>query len=560
MKKSLYIFALSTLALFAACSDDDPALGFDTDTDVIAMGPDGGTQSIKVSAPGEWVVTTDNPWISVSPANGRGATVCEVRVDSALTTSPRTGAVRIQALESLQTMKIDVNQEGYDYMVKLDQNEISVPNFAALGQRSFEVTVLTNTEFKVNIPDNAGWLSVETPQFNFDRQARPRPVTLKFNWQISSQPERVAEVTFSPALEATTVDKLTVTQEAAPPIEEGTHAGDSVALVGISRSLNTWESWESAEPMANWSTVKLWEEGMEGWTPEKDGRVKSAVFTFFETKEGLPYEVQYLTAAEELVFQSNVNSFMLNLNQGEYITKLTNLKKLTMMGYGLSELTPEFANLKSLEYLDMSANNFEDLPAVLTQENFPNLKDLILNAQQRVLVYDLSNDTRTNLGGFYASTKPNGSAIPRQLLEWDNLRSLVLGVNYLQGQIPDLKNDPTWTKFYTEADVAATDSLPSGDFYTRDATGKPAGVVGMPKVWPNMTHLTINYNRITGSAPDWLLYHPTLDWWIPFTFIFNMEGKDETGRNAGFDNEPPTTMDYYYNFYTTKENPYASGN
>lgn len=549
MKKALYIFSILAMAVLAACSDDDPEIDFNADTNSIEIGPDGGTTTIKVSSPGEWVVTTDNPWISVSPANGRGITECEVRIDSALTTSPRTGTVRIQTLDAMQTKRIDVTQQGYEYIVQLEDANVSVPNYAAYGERSFEVTVLTNTEFEVSIPDNAGWLTVENPKFNFDRQARPRKVTLRFNWQISSQPERIAEVNFLPAIEATRVDKLTVTQEAAPPIEVGTHAGDSVALLGIARSLNTWESWESSEPMSNWSTVTLWEEGMDGWTPENDGRVKSATFTFFETKEGLPYEVQYLTAAEELSFMSNVNSFLLDLDQGEYITMLPNLKKLTMMGYGLSSLTDDFANLKSLEYLDMSANNFELLPPVLTQENFPNLKHLILNAQQRALVYDLSNDNRNNLGGFYASTSPTGSAIPRQLLEWDNLKSLVLGVNYLQGQIPDLSNDPSWTKFYTEADVAAADSLPSGNF--------PTGIVGLPKVWPNMTRLTINYNRITGNAPDWLLYHPALDWWIPFTFIFNQEGKDETGRNAGFDNEPPTTMEYYYNFYPTKENPYA---
>lgn len=556
MKKTIYLFLLPLLALFYSCSDNDNNFGFSTDESQIQMGPDGGVHSLKVTSPGEWVAITDTPWITVSPANGRGVTQCEVRIDSALTTSARTGTIRIQDIATLDTKRIDVTQEGYEYMVELNKQNIIIPNFADFGKRYFEVEVLTNTEFSVNIPDHASWLTVTMPEFVFDRQARPRKFKLKFEWKISSQPERTAEINFEPLQAATRIDRLFVTQEAAPEIPAGTVAGDSIAVVGISRALNTWDSWESSDPMASWDTVVVWEEGMEGWTQEKNGRIKKATFTFFETKEGLPYEVQYLTAAEELVFASNVNSFLLDLDPGEYITELTQLKKLTMMGYGLNHLYESFAKLKNLEYLDLSANNFSNMPAVLSQDNFPNLKQLILNANQRTLVYDLSNDLRSNLGGFYEATTPEGSAIPRKLLEWDNLESLVLGVNYLQGQIPDLANDPTWTKFYTEADVARADSLPAGSFTVRDINGKPQGVVGMPKVWPNMKHLTINYNRITGVAPDWLLYHPALDWWVPFTFIFNQEGKDELGRNAGFSNEPPSTMDYYYEFYKTKTNPY----
>lgn len=558
MKKFIYLFLLPITAIFAACSDNDNKLGFNTDQSLIEIGANGGSQMIQVNSPGEWIASCDVPWIMVSPANGRGSTVCEVFVDSALTTSSRVGTIRIQDIQTLESQKIDVKQDGYDYMVELAKQNITIPNFATLENRKFDVEVLTNTPFEVVIPDNASWLSVSTPEFVFDRQARPRKFKLTFEWKISSQPERTAEITFEPKNYASKVDRLFVTQGAAPEIPAGTHEGDSIAVVGTARALGTWESWDRPDPMSQWSDVVLWEEGMEGWTPEKDGRIKKATFTFFETKEGLPYEVQYLTAAEELVFTGNVNSFLLDLDPGEYIAELTQLKKLTMMGYGLNYLTESFTKLKNLEYLDLSANNFMKLPDILSQDNFPNLKQLILNANQRKLVYDLSNDLRTGLGGFYESTTPEGSAIPRKLLEWDNLESLVLGVNYLQGQIPDLAQDPTWTKFYTEADVAVADSLPSGKFEIRDINGKPEGVVGMPKVWPNMKHLTINYNRITGTAPDWLLYHPALDWWVPFTFIFNQEGKDELGRSAGFDNEPPSTLDYYYNFYTTKSNPYGN--
>ena len=557
MKVRHYLSILLGFALFASCAEHDESIEFGTDQQKIEIGANGGTRTIKISSSEHWVAKTDNPWILVSPANGRGSTECQITVDSALTTSLRKGVVRIET--SQENMQIEIEQQGYDYGIELEEQAVTVPNYAAYGQRYFDVKIRANAEFDIVIPDNAGWLSYERPNFNFDRGVRPRELTVRFNWQISSQPERMAEVRFTPkSVQAVRQDNLTVTQEAAPVIEADTRAGDSVALLGISRALNTWDSWESAEPMDNWDNVVLWEEDMEGCTPDKVGRVKSADFYFFETREALPYEVQYLTAAETLIFRSNVNSFLYDLDPGEFITKLTNLKRLTIMAYGLTTLNENFADLSNLEYLDLSANNFENFPPVLRKENFPNLKTLILNANQRSLVYDISNDSRNFLGGFYAATRPD-SEFPRWLLEWDSLESLVLGVNYLQGYLPTLEDDPSWTDFYTEEDVMQVDTLPRGNFDPRTEGTAPAGIVGLPKVWPKMRRFTINYNRITGTLPDWLLYHPALDWWIPFTFVFLQEGKDETGKNAGFDNEPSTTMDYYYNFYSAKKNPYGDG-
>ena len=59
---------------------------------------------------------------------------------------------------------------------------------------------------------------------------------------------------------------------------QNTRSGDSIALLAIARTLETIASWENGERMDNWDNVILWEEGMEGYTPEKKGRVKYARF------------------------------------------------------------------------------------------------------------------------------------------------------------------------------------------------------------------------------------------------------------------------------------------
>ncbi len=532
MKELRYISLFFAAMLLLACAPNAPVVDFGTDSDQIAIGTDGGVQKIRISSDSDWIASTDNPWITISPANGRGSVVCDVIIDSTLIADARQGFVRIESLQNVDEKKeITVNQEGYPYSIILEEPEVSVKEYAGYDDRSFEVKVCTNIDFDVVIPDNAGWISNKSYKLELDRGVRPRNVTVRFDWKVNSIPdERVAEIKFMPREDVSMArnDVLKVTQNAAELIEPGTRRADSLAVMGISRALDMWMSWENPNPMDEWENVTLWDEKHPGYTPDKKGRVKSARFFMFNTKEGLPYEVQYLTAAEELYFYSNTNSFLLNLNPGEYITELTQLKRLTIGAFGLSEIPQSFARLSNLEYLNISGNNFQKIPSVITKENFPKLHYLNINANQRSMVYDLSNAVQGQaLGGLIDEQK-----FPRHLLEWKNLDTLIVSVNYLQGEIPDMLD---YEEKWTEADIMSCDTL-------------PPTLIGTPKVLPNMKHLAINLNRLTGTCPDWILYHPALDWWIPYIFIFSQEGKDANGKAAGFDNEP-ANMNYYYDFY-----------
>lgn len=540
MKLKSYIAVSLCVFALAGCSDDDRKIGVTVDGDTIEIGAEGGTRNIKVTADDAWIATTNDPWITISPANGRGSAQCRIIIDSALRNEPRQGIVRIQNQNDWEERRdITVSQDGYDYAITLDDKEINVSNYAAYDDRSFDVRVKTNVDFDIEIPEEAqAWLTAGDYKVELDRGLRPREVTVRFNWGINSRDiERNTVVKFRPKDEVTLArqDELSVNQNAAEPIEEDTRAGDSVALLAIARSLNMWESWETNEKMDNWDNVVLWEEGMDGYTPEKAGRVKFARFSTFGTKEGLPFEVQYLTAADELVFFSNTNWTTFDLSTGEYITKLGQLRRLTISGYGLVDLDPDFKNLKNLESLDISVNNFEKIPEVLTKENFPKLHALYLNTCQRGVIYDLSNTTTTHFGGLFEETDQTRE-FPRRLLEWDNLDTLTLSVNYLQGRIPDMKD---YAQKYTQADISAADSLPQA-------------LVGTPKVLPNIKRFSINLNRLTGELPEWLLHHPALDWMDPFTLVFTQEGKDQDGKLAGFTNEP-VNLDEYYRFYEGKK-------
>ena len=539
------IISVALAAVSCINADSDLKFGVETGTEDnnVTVGPEGGVKTFNVTSSGEWVVMTESPWITVSPANGRGASECTISIDSTLAFTQREGVVRIQSLsDSDDKYDFNVFQAGFEPMISLEKQLVEVADFADFDSRDFDVLVKSNVDFEVKIPEDAqAWLSYERTPLTLDRGARPRTSKIHFEWRVNSRDlERKAEVQFVP-VETVNMgrhDALKVVQKAALPIPVNTPQGDSLAILAVSRALGMFTEWDTAEKMEHWSNVKLWKDG-----PNK-GRVRYVQFFMFKTKEVIPYEIQYLTAAEEIVIYSNANHFLHNLDTGEHITKLTDLKRLTIGAYGLTSLHPDFVNMKSLEYLDLGSNCFEAIPEILTPENFPNLHALVLSANQRHTIYDLSNDTRENIGGFIQDDlrTAKGMNTFKRILKWNQLDTIRLSVNYLQGELPDMKYEglPEWT--YEEL----KDSLATG------VTELPEKLVGLPKVLPNTSFFAINFNRFTGVLPDWLLYHPRLDQWVPYSLIFSQEGKSKDGKNAGFANEP-VSLDYYYDIYKNKK-------
>ena len=541
---------ISAVALAVACVNE-PAVEFALDTTDIQVGPEGGVKTFKVTSSENWVASTQQPWITISPANGRGTVECKVMIDSTLKWNEvREGKVYINSENGSQSFT--VSQKGFEYQIIPSESNVNIADYAAYGKRSFEIKVKANVDFNVQVPDNAiNWLKTKKSTLTLDRDARPREVTIKFDWQVNSMPlERIAEVKFVPVktVEVPGNDGIKVTQKAALPIPVGTVEGDSLALLAVNRSLGVWTEYETTERMENWDGVEVWKT-----KDERNGRVKSASFAAFTTKEGLPYEIQYLTAMEELFVYGNSNTFLIkSLDCGPYVCQLTQLRKLTIGAYGLSALHEGFTNLTNLEYLNLESNNFQKIPTVLNEENFPKLTALILNANMRYTVSDLSNDTRENIGGFIEE-----EGFPVRMLLWEKLDTLRLSANYLQGPLPsdeemaellEQKGRQADKLYWRSGDKNIKDSIDVNNTFFEDND--------IPRVMPEMDFFAININRLYGELPKWLLYHPKLDLWYPDLLIWSQEGRARNGNMAGFSNAP-TNMNYYYDelFINKKYNP-----
>lgn len=560
MKRNiLYIIALVSMAVVSACAPEaEVEISFDTDR--IEIGPEGGVRTVEVTVGEDWVAKTNEPWIAFSPANGKASEKCQIIIDSTLVFDSREDVVRIQTESGYK--EITIIQEGFKPQIKPKKTSVQIEDFDIPANRKFDVVVETNVS--LTKPADTEWLTCKMSDQVLDRGARPRNVTLTFEWKVNPYADvREQTVKLIGEVEGLSAEAdFTVTQGGAPDIEsvKNTPAGDSLALLSISRFLGSWSEFDTGVSMSRWEGVEVYEKG-----PNK-GRVKSAQFVFFETDEAIPYAVKYLTEAEELYFFSNVNSFLKDLSLGEDICSLTKLKKLTVFAYGLTEIPDAISNMKSLRYLDLDGNNFKSFPKAL--RNCENLKALFLSSNQRSAVTDLSNTVRTEdeLGGFVTDfdvVPSDGSNIssaercskkfPEWILGWDQLDTLRLSVNYLQGILPsdedlvnagfpvwDVDDESTFTDEVSLKDSLGTDGL---NFFRENK---------VPKVLPNIDFLAINLNRLHGNIPNWLKYHPKLDYWYPLLLVFPQEGRDSDGHQAGFI-DVPTNLNYYYKYYSKKK-------
>ena len=555
MKKITILFAIA-VALLTSCREENGNvvnLAIDKSEGLYAK-PEGDTLYLQVTSTEEWFASANQPWVTISPANGIGRTKCCVFVDSTLNNNVREAKLAFETKDEGCTVVVE--QGGFGKFISLKDSVKTIEAATnKVSDRYFEIEVGSNVNFKIDIVDTLNnpitWLAPKEVEVkpNLDRPSRPRSTKVRFDWKINSDTiDRVAIINFLPLDDADKSAKsaiLTLTQEAAPVIPDN-RMGDSLAVVTIINRLQLLSPWDTSENMQYWNNVTLWrstdKEIVSGEVPSAAvGRVRKASFMMCNTKESIPLELRYLKYIETLNIYSNVNTMLLSIDLGNEICDLKYLKHLQIGAYGLVSLPEEFKNLDKLESLDLNSNNFAEVPAILTKENFPNLKSLNLLACRRWTLSDLRKKGNYDDGiGLHFKSTTNGDNDLRRLLLWENLEELRLSNCYIEGQIPDFAVGEDGVVAWNDADVTTW----GGDTIVNLAKEN------RPKILPNMKRLTLNLNFFTGKLPEWMLYHPHLLDWFPESLIYmqQVNAYDSDGKPSKFDNEP-TDYEYYFKFF-----------
>ena len=538
MKKTYILLVILTIAVlgFASCHKDPTPTykGFEVDDTQIEAEAHGCKHTVTIRSESEWVAQSEEPWLMISPANGRGEVECTIRVDSSLTYDKRSSKIRFMSAGNL-LKEIEVVQDGFEPSIAPQSEEITIDAYKKRDDRWVEVEISTNVEFTATT--DAEWLSINEHTLNLDRGARPRATRLRIDWKMNSDPQtREAIITLQPESlgEPTTI---AIRQQAGPLIEDS-RAGDSLAVVTIYNKMECWVEGaiSSSEPMHRWEAVRLWVSTDRNLPcPEAVGRVRDLDLSFFNTEDDIPSEIKHLKYLETLSLYGNVNSMIKSIKLCEEVATLDYLKDLRIGAMGLVSLPSNFAELgDTLETLDLNSNNLTSIPEVINAENFPHLKSLNLSSNRRTALKSLSN---VNNAGLYSNMREKDDV--RRLLLWENLEELILSYNYIEGSLPDFKLGEDGVRAYTAEDV-----INRGDTLNWAVENR------LPRILPNIRSLCINLNFMTGKLPDWLLYHPRLMEWSAEVLVYPQQekGYDSEGNLVGFDNVP-TSVEYYFEAY-----------
>lgn len=532
---------LTIIALgFASCQEElAPTFeGFEVDNSQIEAAAHGGKYQITVRSEDEWSVQSPEPWIMLSPANGRGEVECTIHIDSTLTHHERKAEIRFMSAGNILN-KVDVTQKGFEPSIDPQNSSVAIDAYKKRDERWVEVEIKSNVEFTAST--DAQWLSVNDHTLTLDRGARPRTTRLRLDWKMNSDPQaREATITLRPDSlgESTTI---VVRQQAGPLIEDN-RAGDSLAVVTIYNKMECWaeDVISDKSPMTQWECMRLWQASDESLPcPEAVGRVRDLDLSYFNTDDDIPVEIKHLKYLETLSLFGNVNTMLKEINLCPEIASLNYLKALRIGAMGLVSLPDNFAELgDTLEELDLNSNNFNTIPKVINRENFPHLKSLIFIANRRSTVSDLRSASGMGL-------QLESDAL-RRLFLWEELEELALSYNYIEGSLPNFSVGRDGVRAYTAEDVKEL-----GDTLNYAVANQ------LPRILPNMRSLRLNLNFFTGKLPDWLLYHPHLMEWGAETLVYQQQEKgiDSDGNAVGFENVP-TSSEYYFEAYPLLRNRY----
>lgn len=502
------------------------AVGFSLAESELLFAADGGVQEVQLMADDVWSVSSDCDWCMVNPVTGEGSVLCEIRVDSSYLYVEREAHVSFRS--KARSRMLTIRQLGYDKVIRLAREEVEVPDFSDEGLFE-ELVVESNVGYDISVeyadPARTGWLKVSRKSTGASAPASHRNaaipaksfIRLDYDMYTQSDADRLATVVFrqrdakegETPVESRLLFRQTRAQEIVP-----SHEGDSLALLAVSRIMRVGTNWDTSLPMIYWNNVKLedityYNERLHKTVTEP--RVTGVNFSMFDTDEGIPYQIRYLDQLRSLSFTANANAHYKRIPLGEHVTTLKHLKSLSLMGFGISSLPESMKDMTDLEVLELSGNNLLEIPL-----------DIITALDRHHLWYvNLANNRCRDIFGRldeFADVRDTlglHGELPVQLFQLKNVSYIGLSYNYLEGGIPDMGYDASQYATLEEK-------------------------IAHNPVMPQLEQLSINLNFLTGTLPDWILYHPNLRCWDPYTLLFNQyEGsRNSYGEKTGFTNEP----------------------
>lgn len=532
----ILIIGLISFISFSCKEDDTTINGIEVDKTEINMYDAGGEDEISVSANGDWIAKSNASWCMVSPANGNGDAVCRVVVDQSTRYDERTAKITFICGSDLK--EVTVSQLGYEPVIKIITDEVSLPYYADEEKSYFDVEVMSNVAYDVNIEQTESdneWIT-EDEKYDYSYTpslTKPESKKFRFHYDINSNLEdRTLNIIFKEKKEGGIVSTYKVTQEHMEKIIPS-RRGDSLTVVTMARLMNLFGTyWDTSRPITHWDnieteeiqyTYKDPEAGIEKDTIEE--RIVGISFFMFETDRSIPFQIVNLDELRTLEIKANSNSYLKSIKLGDEVTKLKKLQSLSLYAYGLSELpAPEaWAEMTNLEELNLFGNSFLKLGKP---------------TEKGTLLWSLSG-----LSNGKVITKLDGTTMT--VKRDKTLKYLELGGNRKKDSMDDMTDLPLGVDW--EKDLGLTGKVDNSLFTMfpdlehlglgyNYLFGELEDIENPGTVMPKLRTLRLNMNKFHGELPNWILEHKNRGCWDPEVLIFNQSGKSPETEEVGFTN------------------------
>lgn len=320
------IFAV--LAIIFACTKEEPTLSVSPSS--ISYAVDGGTQSLTIISNGSWTVSSDSPWVTVSPSSGTENGTVNVKAAANTDFEARNATICV-ASGSLSST-VAVSQSGVDRVLRVVDGNVDVP---ATGG-NYTVDLEYNVDYDVLVDETASeWLSFIATKATSTKKLE---FSVKAN-QTADQ--RVGKVYVDDKGKKATSQTITFTQ--APRDVEKEALMD---LYNSLRGTGTWEGWGTDAPISDWLGVTV-----------EDGHVvtlsiSNSIST--DTLIGkLPESLSALTHLRALYF----GLVQFEGTIPESYASLVNLESITFMETTIEGPLPDiFGDMKKLKTVNFYKN------------------------------------------------------------------------------------------------------------------------------------------------------------------------------------------------------------
>lgn len=184
MKKSLLFAALALLVGFTACKKEEPDSVTLKSGSAVTVETAGGVASVQFTANKTWTVSSDQSWVTISPASGEaGEITVKLSVPKNETYDSRTANITI-TVGTLATAKVTLTQG------QLDGLDVKATSFEVEAEGgTVEIPVSANVNYSVDIPAAVDWVTVTkglvdskvvlTVAKSYDVEAREANITIK---------------------------------------------------------------------------------------------------------------------------------------------------------------------------------------------------------------------------------------------------------------------------------------------------------------------------------------------------------------------------------------------